>query len=135
LLRILKAGFVSFAVVFGAGFVLGTIRTLWIVPRTGARTAELMEAPVMLVVSFFAARWIVRRFELNTCGRQFRVGIFALALLLLAEFSLVIRLRGLTIRDYVATRDPVAGTAYSLSLGLFACMPLLVRRRRILRAG
>ena len=29
---ILKAGLVYFALVFGAGFVLGTIRTLWIVP-------------------------------------------------------------------------------------------------------
>jgi hypothetical protein len=29
---ILKAGVLYFALVFGAGFVLGTIRTLWIVP-------------------------------------------------------------------------------------------------------
>ena len=32
LLPILKAGVLYFVLVFGAGFVLGTIRTLWIVP-------------------------------------------------------------------------------------------------------
>jgi hypothetical protein len=45
----LKAGAAYFALVFGTGFALGTIRTLWIVPRLGIRTAELLEAPFMLV--------------------------------------------------------------------------------------
>jgi len=58
---ILKAGGLYFALVFGAGFVLGTIRTLWVVPRVGTRMAELMEAPIMLVVTVVAARWTVLR--------------------------------------------------------------------------
>jgi hypothetical protein len=49
-MRILKAALLYFAIVFGVGFVLGTIRTLWLVPRLGARAAELLEMPVMLVV-------------------------------------------------------------------------------------
>jgi hypothetical protein len=55
-MQILKAGVPYFAFVFGVGFVLGTIRTLWVVPRFGARMAELMEAPFMLVVTLVAAR-------------------------------------------------------------------------------
>jgi hypothetical protein len=47
-MQVLKAGAVYFAVMFAVGFVQGTIRTLWVVPRFGARTAELMEMPVML---------------------------------------------------------------------------------------
>lgn len=43
------------------------------------------------------------------------------------EFGLVLRLRKITIRDYLATRDSVAGTAFYLMLGLFALMPLFVR--------
>jgi hypothetical protein len=46
--RVLKAGGLYFALVFAAGFALGPIRLLWLVPRFGARSAELMEAPVML---------------------------------------------------------------------------------------
>ena len=56
-----EAGVLYFAVVSGAGFVLGTVRTLWVVPRVGTRRAELMEAPIMLVVTIVAARWIVMR--------------------------------------------------------------------------
>ena len=41
--------------------MLGTVRTLWVVPRFGTRMAELMETPIMLVVTMVAARWIVRR--------------------------------------------------------------------------
>ena len=35
-----KTGVLYFDLVFGAGFVLGTIRTLWIAPRLGTRMAE-----------------------------------------------------------------------------------------------
>ena len=44
------------------------------------------------------------------------------------EFGFVRRLRGLTIAEYFATRDPVSGTVYYLSLALFALFPLLLRR-------
>jgi hypothetical protein len=57
---ILKAGVLYFALAFGAGFVLGSIRVLWAVPIFGARTAELMETPIMFVVIALAARWTVR---------------------------------------------------------------------------
>jgi hypothetical protein len=40
-MQMVKASVLYFTLVFGAGFVLGTIRTLWVVPRVGARTAEL----------------------------------------------------------------------------------------------
>ncbi|HXQ25935.1 MAG TPA: hypothetical protein VN822_05975 [Candidatus Acidoferrales bacterium] len=129
-MRVLEASAVYFALVFAAGFVLGAIRTLWIVPRLGARTAELMETPVMLAVTFFAARWIVGWFALPPAwpGRV-GVGLIALGLLLVAEFTVVLRLRGLTIREYLATQDPVSGTAYFISLALFAAMPALVAQK------
>ena len=105
-MQILKAGALYFALVFGAGFVLGTIRTLWGVPRFGTRTAELMETPIMLVVTIAAARWIVRRLAVPlTPSRRLGMGFVALGLLLVAEFTLVIWLRGLSSREYLATRD------------------------------
>jgi hypothetical protein len=129
-MHILKAGALYFAIVFGAGFVLGTIRTLWIVPRFGTRAAELMEAPVMLVVTIIAARWVARRLSLRfTPAVRLGVGLVALGLLLSAELTGVLWLQGLTIRDYIASRDPVAGTVYIAMLAVFAVMPLLVARR------
>jgi hypothetical protein len=128
-MRILKAGALYFALVFAAGFVLGTIRTLVVVPLLGTRTAELMEAPIMLVVTILAARWVVRRHSLPPqTAIRLGVGLVGLALLLTAEFTLVLGLEGLTIKEYMASRDPVAGTVYVILLGIFAAMPMRVAR-------
>ena len=129
-MQVLKAGLFYFALVFGAGFVLGPIRILWAVPRFGMRMAELMEAPIMFVVTIFAARWIVRHLALPpTVSIRLGMGSIALGLMLVAEFAFVLRLRGLSISEYLATRDPVSGTVYSLMLAVFAIMPLLGARR------
>ncbi len=128
--QILKAGVLYFAFVFGAGFVLGTVRTLWVVPRVGTRLAELMEAPIMLVVTILAARWIARHLAIPYVpSARLGMGGIGLSLLLVAEFGLVLWLRGISIREYLATRDPVSGAVYYILLGMFAVMPLLVARR------
>lgn len=54
-MRSLKAGAIYSALVFAAGFLLGVVRVFWIIPRIGTRTAELMEAPVMLAIIILAA--------------------------------------------------------------------------------
>ena len=129
-MQTLKASVLYFALVFAAGFVLGTIRTLWIVPIVGARMAELMEAPIMFMVTIVAARWIARHLAVPfTLLKRLSMGCIALALMLVAEFTLMLRLRGLSIREYLASRDPVSGTVYYVMLGLFAIMPILVARK------
>jgi hypothetical protein len=118
-----------FVLVFGTGFVLGTIRTLWVVPRLGTRMAELMETPIMFVVTILAARWIALLLALPpTRSPRLGMGGIALGLMLVAEFGVVLWVRGLSIREYLATRDPVAGAVYYVMLGVFAIMPLLVAR-------
>ncbi len=127
----LIAGAVYFLLVFAAGFVLGPVRVLWLAPKVGERAAELLEAPIMLAVIVVAARWTVQRFAMaSTVGKPLLVGSIALALLLAAEFSVVLGLRGLRVGGYIAGRDPVAGAVYVLLLGLFAAMPALLCRRR-----
>ncbi len=104
-MRILKAGVFYFAFVFGAGFVLGTIRTLWVVPRVGTRTAELMEMPLMLVVTIVAARWTVLRLSVPMMwSARLEMGCIALVLMLIAEFGFVLWIRGLSIKEYFAKR-------------------------------
>jgi len=104
--HIFWAGLTYFALVFGAGFILGPSRIFLIVPRLGERVAELFEAPVMLLVIILAARWVVRRFQLPlTTIHRLPVGLLALALGLLFEFTLVLKLRGLTLTEYFRTRS------------------------------
>jgi hypothetical protein len=129
-MRLLKAGVIYFALVFGAGFVLGFIRVAWVAPPLGTRTAELLEAPIMLAVIILAARRVVRRFVAPPPGLVglLAIGVLALALMLTLEFTLVLWLRGWTLADYYASRDPVSGTVYEIMLGIFAIMPLLAAR-------
>jgi hypothetical protein len=48
--------------------------------------------------------------------------------LLLAELAGVLLLQGMTVAEFVATRDPVAGAVYLILLALFALMPALIPR-------
>ncbi len=126
-MQVVKAGVLYFAFVFAVGFVLGTIRTRWIVPRFGTRMAELMEMPIMLAVTIVAARWTVMRLSVPMMwSARLEMGCMALVLMLIAEFGFVLWIRGLSIKEYFATRDPVSGAAYYLLLLVFAIMPRLV---------
>ena len=129
-MSILKAGVLYFALVFGAGFVLGAIRTLWVVPRFGTRMAELMETPIMLVITIVAARWIVHGLVVpSVLSSRLGMGFVALGLMLVAEFGFVLWLRRLSIREYLGTRHPVSGSVYYAMPVTFAIMPMLVARR------
>jgi hypothetical protein len=129
-LTAIKAGLCYFTLTFGAGFLLGPLRIFLMVPRVGARAAELVELPVMILVTWLAARWTIRRLHVPlSTGPRLVMGVLAFALLLAAEFSLVLPLRGLTLQQYFATRDPVSGVAYYASLVLLALMPLIVERK------
>jgi hypothetical protein len=127
MMLVLKAGAFYFAVIFAVGFVLGAVRTLWVVPLFGTRMAELMEMPIMLVVTIVAARWTVLRLSVPSMwSARLGMGCIALILMLIAEFGFVLWIRGLSIKEYFATRDPVSGAAYYLLLVVFAIMPRLV---------
>jgi hypothetical protein len=127
--RVLRASLVYFALTFGAGFVLGPLRILFLVPQVGARTAELIEIPAMVGITWLAARWATWKFSVPPeRGPRLGMGVMAGALLLVAEFTLVLRLRGLTLEEYFATRDPVSGAAYYAAVLLLMLMPLLVNR-------
>lgn len=125
-LAIVYAALVYFALVMGAGFVLGVIRVPLIVPRIGARWAELAEMPLMAIVINFAAGFVLRRFAaIRVPGRALLVGLLALALALCAEVGLAISLQGQSLSEYVASRDPVSGSVYLAMLVVFALMPRL----------
>jgi hypothetical protein len=123
-MRILPAALAYFAIVFAIGFALGTLRVLWLLPAFGERTAELAELPLMLIASALAARWTCARLRVPA-SRTARLAMGGVALLLLlgVEFTVVLALRGQTIAENLASRDPVSGAAYALSLLAFALWP------------
>jgi len=130
-MRTLKAGALYFALVFGAGFVLGSIRVAFLVPRLGARLAELLEMPLMLMVVFMAARYVIRRYTLTDRLSRLLMGMIALALLVSAELLLAFLMTGASPLAYVDSRDPVSGTAFLAMLVLFAVLPALLPSRAV----
>jgi hypothetical protein len=130
----IKAGVAYFAMVLGAGFLLGIIRVPLLVPRLGERVAELLEMPIMLLVIVLSARFIVRRFALPpAAGTRLSVGVLALALSIAAELLLAAALQDRSVGEYIASRDPVSGSVYLAVLGLFALMPLILTRMQTAR--
>lgn len=128
---LLKAGIAYFLMVFVAGFVLGIIRVLLIVPLTGGRYAELLEMPLMLVIIYYSARSIVIHFRnINRPKGYIYTGVISFLILITAELSLVFGLQGMTLSEYFASRDPVSGTAYLFSLIIFMLMPYMISRHR-----
>jgi hypothetical protein len=124
-----RAGVTYFALVFGAGFLLGMVRVPLLVPRLGERWAELAEMPVMAVVIVVAAGHVLRRFPaVRTAARSAAVGLLALFLLVTAELGLALVIQDRSLGDYIASRDPVSGSVYVALLLVYAAMPWLRRR-------
>lgn len=99
-----------------------------LVPNLGERWAELAEMPLMLVAIILAARFVVRRFP-STRASYLVSGGIALFLLIAVELSVVLAMRGMSISQYFAERDPIAGSVYVVMLVVFAVMPWLLSGR------
>jgi hypothetical protein len=126
-----KAAGAYFSIVFGTGFVLGTVRVPFLVPAIGERYAELAEMPVMLAAIVLTARFVLRRFRGVTSALHWAVvGALALTLLLAAELLLAVVLSGRSLAAYIAAKDPVSGPVYLVMLLVFAAMPWLLYKSK-----
>jgi hypothetical protein len=128
--KVLSTSLIYFGLVFAAGFLLAPVRIMLLVPTLGERLAELTELPVMLLITWLVARWLMRsRLMPYRRWQRMLAGTLALSLMLLAECWVVLFVLEISLVEHFATRDPVAGLAYYLSLLLFAAMPVWVARR------
>lgn len=123
----MQAAICYFALVFGAGFILGMLRVKFIVPKVGARSAELLEMPLMLIIIVIAARYIVVNFAVPVdIASRLSVGCIALILAVITELLFATIIAGQTISQYIARQDPVAGSVFIVALILYAAMPMLL---------
>jgi hypothetical protein len=125
-LKPIRAGLAYFALVFGAGFVLGSLRVPFLVPRLGERWAELAEMPIMAVVIYLSAGFVLRRFPgIRSPGRSLGAGLLALALMVATELALATVVQDRSLPEFIASRDKVSGSVYVALLLVFALMPRL----------
>jgi hypothetical protein len=118
-----------FALVFAVGCLLGPIRVFFLEPRLAATLAVLLEAPLLLIAMAASARWVPRKLGMGTSiGLMTATGVAALALVVVADFTLGVWLRGINALEQVGYLATPAGLIYVACLVLFAAMPVLVNR-------
>lgn len=129
-MRIIAAAALYFAVVFGAGFILGPIRVLVLEPRLGGLWATVCEAPFLLAAMVIAARWAARATRLGSSFTSLALmGIGGLVLQQIADFAVGMGLRGLSPSQQLAHFSTPQGLIYAALLLAFLAMPVLANRR------
>ena len=125
---VLLTGTVYVAAVFAAGFVLGVLRTLVLVPLLGELGAVLVELPVILSIAWLACRRILRRWPLPPPS-ALGMGAIAFLLLMGAEAGLSTLLAGRSRAEHLALYSQLlhqVGLAGQLAFSVF---PWLQARR------
>jgi hypothetical protein len=84
----------------------------------------------MLAVIVLASRWLQRRNPGFTAAAHLALGAAALIMLIAAELGVALLSSTGSVSTYLASKDPVSGTAYLLSLLAFGLAPWFWSTRR-----
>lgn len=115
-----------FAGVFALGFVLGTVRTLWLAPALGPLAAVAVELPLMLLASAWLCARILRRAPLSARA-ALGMGALALAWLLVAEAALSYLLAGRNLWQHLALYSEPAHLLGLAGQVVFALLPWVLQ--------
>ncbi len=126
-MRWLRLAVAYAAIVYVAGFILGFLRVVFLVPIIGMRYAELCELPLMLCVCYLAAQKIA--LWCDSPSQAVRVGWVACGMLLAAEVGMAAAIFGKSIWEALVQKDPISGTAYYLALLVFGALPGYLKSR------
>ncbi|MFN3937371.1 MAG: hypothetical protein ACK4KW_07305 [Gemmobacter sp.] len=125
-MTVLRLGALYFAGVLAVGVVLGTLRTLVLVPRLGEFGAVAAELPVILLAAWAICGRLVRGRGLSQ-GQALGMGAVAFALLMLAEAALSAVLAGRTLTGHLALYHEAPHLLGLAGQIAFAVFPLLRR--------
>lgn len=128
--RTLTSATVYCLALFALGFVLGTIRVLFLALQIGELGATLLEVPVMLGAAFFLCRRVVGRWLVSPeLAARWGMAFWFLVLLFLLETLVGVALFGRTMSDTLAGLATPAGLIRLTAQVIAALLPLFVGRR------
>ena len=114
---------------FALGFVLGTIRVLFVVPQIGELAATIAEVPVMLTAGYFTCRWAIRRWQVpSTIAIRLAMVLWFLALLFVFEALLGATLFGRSVAEQWTALGSPAGLVGISAQIIAALLPLFVSK-------
>lgn len=120
---VLIAALAYWALVFAAGFALGTLRVTLLAPRIGDLAAVACEMPLMLGLSWISARAVLRRWPLTARGARLVMGTLAFALLMAAEAVLAFLAFGQPLASWFETLGTMPGALGLAGQVAFALIP------------
>jgi len=127
--RAAVAGAMFAGLMFLAGLVLGTARTLLLEPQVGSLPAVLLELPFMLAWSWFASRYTSSKLAVGPANlARLAMGSTALFLLLLAEAALSVTLGGLSLAQHIGLYRTVPVQLGFAAQALSSLFPILQLR-------
>ena len=135
MMRILLTGIAYAAAVFSAGFMLGVLRTLVLVPLLGELAAVLVELPVILTIAWLICTRIMRRWLLSPNAAAAAMGAIAFLLLMLAEAGLSTLLAGRSLAEHLALYAQLAHQVGLAGQLAFAVFPWMQARRSQMPPG
>jgi len=115
---------------FAAGFILGTLRIIWLAPALGDFPAVAAELPIMLAVSFLLCRRLIGQGRIADTAPS-RAAMGATGFLALMTLEMLLATLGfgqdaLAFLRCLATPPSALGLTGQIAFGL---LPLLVARR------
>jgi hypothetical protein len=121
----IRAGFAYAGVVFAAGFALGVLRVLVLVPRLGEIASVLLELPVMLALSWWLCGAVLRRIRVAAdVEDRILMGGTALLVLWFAE-AVMLAVLGTPVPQIPAAFVVGGGAIGVTGQLVFAAFPLL----------
>ena len=128
---VLLAAVVYMLAVFVVAFAVGAVRVTLVAPRIGAMAAVALEAPLILLVSWWCAGWSTRHFHIAADpATRMWMGLAADARLRIVEWAGATLARGEALGPYFARSATAPGLlGLAAQLG-FAAVPWIQARRR-----
>ncbi len=127
----LIAGLIYFSVIFIFAFILGVIRTIVLIPRIGPLAAVMIEIPILLTVSWFFCRMLIRRIRLTGEIKYFLIfGGSAFIWLMLTEYFLSINVFNQPQSVYFGKMMTLHGFLGLLAQIAFASIPVIQRNKQ-----
>jgi len=119
-----RAGIAYTMAVFVFAFVVGAIRVTVVVPRLGPLLAVIIEAPIVLAVSWLASLWCTRHFDVSRdASARTLMGAVAFTFLMLLELGFAVFVFGEPVGHYFAKYTSAPGTIGLAMQGCFAILP------------
>ncbi len=114
------------AAAFLIGFLMGLLRELVLIPAFGERAGHLIEFPLVTGLIAMLGFWAGRR----ASPPGVLIGLGGVAVLILLESTLALRVMGQTLPEYLAHYDISQGALFPYGLAIMVLAPILGKRSR-----